>query len=157
MSRQLPVEFDVIRKQLFVENLTLGLSPVDAAQAAGFEVNLKRIATKMLEDEDVQEMIEGYKRKLEQMYDVSRDKVLRDLVDAKEMARTQGDPKSMVIALKEVSEVQGYHAPKHVSVEQTHTVQSNVKHRLRQVTEAELIELAGETEFTSVELIPHDQ
>jgi len=151
MSAQLPVKFDLIRKQLFVENLMLRMSPVDAVRAAGFDgVHLKRIATKLLEDEEVVEMIAVQKERIAEYYDVSRDKVLRDLVDAKEMARVQGDVKGMVMGLKEVSEVQGYHAPKQVAVEQRHL--SGDVSRLRQVSDEELLELAEEADFTVVEL-----
>lgn len=153
MGTQLPVKFDVVRKQLFVENLTIGLSPVDAAIASGFEHQPKRVATMLLEDEDVVAMIEAYKEQLKRKYDVSREQVLRDLVDAKEMARVQGDVKGMVMSLKEVSEVMGYHAPKQVSVDQRHTItQENAKHRLRQIPDDQLLELAEEADFEVVEL-----
>lgn len=157
MAEKLPVEFDPIRKQLFVENMMLRLSPVDAARVAGFTTNLANIAKKLLADEDVCAMIEGYKQQLIEKYDVSRERVLQNLVDATEMARVQADPKSMVMALKEVSEVQGYHAPRQVSMNSSVNITtSNAKSRLRHVTDAELAELAGEGQFEAVQLIPSE-
>ena len=158
MAKKLPVAFDPVRKQLFVENLMLWLSPVDAACVAGFTTNLVGIAKQLLADEDVCAMIAGYKAQLAEKYNVSRERVLEGLDDATEMARIQADPKSMVMALKEVSEVQGYHAPRQVSMDsRVNITTSNAKSRLRHVTDAELVELAGETQFEAVELIEHEQ
>jgi hypothetical protein len=157
MSSQLPVEFDVVRKQIFVENLSLGMSPVDAARTAGFTTNLKRVATQLLEDEETKEMVESVKRQIAHRYDISREKVLRDLVDAKEIARVQADPKGMVMALKEVSEVMGYHAPKQLSMEQAITVHDEAKSRLRQMPDHKLLELAEDANFEVLELESRDE
>lgn len=152
MSEQLPVEFDIVRKQIFVENLGLGMTPVDAARTAGFTTNLKAVAKKLLDDSETKDMIESLKQQIAQRYDVSREKVLRDLVDAKEIARIQADPKGMVMALKEVSDVMGYHAPKQMAVEQAITVHDESKQRLRQMPDHKLLELAEDADFEVLKL-----
>lgn len=154
MARALPVEFDPIRKQLFVENLILRMDPRDAAVAAGFTTSVATVVRRLLEDEDVQAMIEGHKAQLAQEYDVSKERVLRDLVDAKEMARTMADPKAMIMGLKEISDVQGHHAPKQMAVEQRVHHTAEVKSRIRMLPEDQLLELAEEADFVAVELLP---
>lgn len=137
-----PLKFDPVRKQIFVENLLIGLDPVDAVRAAGFVGSqLVKLAKRLMHDEDVQAMLEAGRQQIAQYYDVSREKVLRDLVDAKEMARVQGDPKSMVYALQPIIDIQGYRAP--VKVDTTHRAEP-VKKRLRTVSDAELADLAGQ-------------
>jgi hypothetical protein len=157
MAAQIPVEFDPIRKQIFIENLQLRLSPVDAAKAAGFTTNLARVAKALLADEDVQAQIESYRQQLAQKYDTSKDAMLHVLVDAIDIARVQADPKGMVMAVKEVNEMHGHHAPKQVNVEQTHKTPAQIKHKMRQIPDAQLLELAEEADFTPVELLPHDE
>jgi len=153
-TTRVPVAFDPERKRLFVEGLTLGLAPTEAARNAGFDSKLKQISEKLLVDEDVSAMLAQYAEEMKRKYDTSRDAVLRHLIDAMEIARVQGDPKGMVMALKEVSEIEGHHAP--VQVDQRHLVQhqGNVRHRLRQISDEELAELAGEGDLDMVDLLP---
>ena len=153
-TTRVPVAFDPERKRLFVEGLILGLKPMEAARNAGFDAKLKPIADKLMEDEDVNAMLDEYKEELERRYDTSRSAVLRHLIDAMEIARTQGDPKAMVMALREISAVEGHNAP--VRVDQKHVVEhhGNVRHRLRQISDAELAKLAGEEGLETVELLP---
>ena len=155
MPKKLPVAFDPIRKQTFVEGLTMGLGPIEAVRNAGFDGRLKTVAERLMEDEDVQQMISEYTESLKAKYDVSRESVLKHLIDAMEIAKIQADPKGMVMALKEISEVMGHHAPKQVAVEQHHTVErTDVKRRIRQIPDARLLELAGEDGFEVVDLLP---
>lgn len=154
MPKSLPVAFDPIRKQLFVENLALRLNPVDAARAAGFVTNLKAVASALLEDDEVKERIEGIKAEIARKYDVSRERVLEDLVDAKEIARVQGNAHHMVMALNPIIDVMGYRAPKQLDVTTRREGDSNIKKRLRVITDQELIELAEEQGFEAVDLLP---
>jgi len=143
--------FDPVRKQLFVENLLLGLAPVDAVRAAGFVGDgLVGLAKRLMKDEEVQALLEAGRQQIAQYYDVSREKVLQDLVDAKEMARVQGDPKSMVYALNPIIDIQGYRAP--VKVDAT-VRQEPVKKRLRTISDAELAEIAGQS-FEALDFQP---
>lgn len=150
----MPVEFDPIRKRLFVENLSLRLTPVDAARAAGFVTNLQAVAQRLLEDEEVQEMIEGVKAEIARRYDVSRERVLEDLVDAKEMARTQGLARDMVMALNPIIDIMGYRAPKQLDVTTRRMSDGLITKRLRVITDEELLELANEQGFEAVDLLP---
>lgn len=152
-TKHVPVAFDPIRKQLFVENLTLGMDPIAAVKAAGFTSRFTTTVRDLMADEDVIAMIEAHKRYIAEHYDVSREKVLRDLVDAKEMAKVQGDVKGIVMALNPVIDMQGYRAPKQLEVKSTH-VNGNVRKRLRSISEDELIELAGEQGFEVLDLLP---
>jgi hypothetical protein len=148
-----PVEFDPVRKQLFVESLTMGLGPVEAVKAAGFTSSFKRLSERLLQDEDVKSMLEEYKETIKAKYDVSRDSVLKHLVDAMEIAKIQADAKGMVHALKEISEVMGHHAPKQVRAE-VHSQNVTQKNKIRQFSDEDLLELAGEKGFQLVELKP---
>jgi len=155
MPPKIPVKFDLIRKKLFVENLSLKLSPVEAAREAGFDKNLPQIAAALMKDGEVQEMIEEIKQKIAEFYDVSRERLLRDLVDGKEMARVQGNVRDMVMAINPIIDIQGYRAPKELSVAHVDLRDGEkLKRHMRSISDADLLELAEEEGFKTVRLLP---
>lgn len=140
---------DVVRKERFVQNLTMGMGPVPAAKAAGFQGNLKAAVKRLMEDEWVQDALEAFRDEMREKYRFDRDKAVRMLIDAYEMSKVMADPKSMVAAVRELNEMHGHHEARKVDL----SISGEVQRKLAHLSDEELAEQAGlvlDGEYTEV-------
>ena len=113
------------------------MQPFQAAQRAGYKSRGDYM--KWEKDEEVRHALEAHAaaNRLEKIYD--REGVMRIVEDAIEVAKTQGDARTMIAGAQEFNKMQGHYAP------EKREVKLEIEHELRvkqiqEMDEHELLE-----------------
>jgi len=101
------------RQSKFVDSYLVHFSGARAAREAGFSPNAARqIATENLSKPSIRQVITQKCKEAEIRLQLERDDVIRGLVSAIELAKSQGNPDAMIRACREIGLMLGfYHQP----------------------------------------------
>ncbi|MBC7620857.1 MAG: terminase small subunit [Candidatus Saccharibacteria bacterium] len=111
-----------------------------AAVRAGYsEKSARAIACENLTKPDIQAVLQARQAEMAKELQITRQGVIRALLDAFEMSRKQQNPSAMVTALREVSKMLGFNAPEVKRVELTAT-QHGAHQDLSSWSDAQLLE-----------------
>ena len=128
----------------FAEEYVLDANATAAAIRAGYSARSAHVtACRMLKDPVVKAAVAERQGEIAEELEISREKVMRGLLDAVEIARVQADPGAMVKAWSEIARMCGYYAP----VKQRVDVSVSAKRMVDQfevMSDAELLRLADQ-------------
>jgi hypothetical protein len=100
------------KRQIFVDEYCIDRNASRAARAAGYSaVSAKVTASRLLTDANVRAAVTVREIDAERTLDVTRERVVRALQGAFELARQQGDPMAMIAACREIARMCGYYVP----------------------------------------------
>jgi len=144
-------QFDITVKERFVHNVVLGMSQARAAADAGARGSLKSAAQTLMKDEFVISLLTAYKEELESRIAVDRDKLTGMTMDAFDVAKLQGDSKSMISAVQELANIHGLHSPQEIKVTRTNEIGEKALEAVRMLPERDLLALAAPLDDTPLE------
>lgn len=131
----------VMKQKVFADAILEGATQCDAARAAGYH---PASAATVMRNEQVQQYIEEARHVTEDLSTIKRLDVLNMFMEAIDMARTLADPANMINGADKIAKMMGYYAPETKRIELT-TDQAVFHSKLRQLSDAELMELAAGT------------
>jgi len=137
---------DMYRVRLFIENMGLGMTPKAAARHAGY-TNPSRESRSMLADKDILTAIQVIQTENQKNSKLTRENVMENLIEAFDIAKTQGDPQAMVRSMAEVNRMNGFYAPEKKIVELTGP-QAERQQQIESLSKEELLELLNREEET---------
>ena len=125
----------------FAEEYVLDANATAAAIRAGYSARSAHVtACRMLKDRGVQAAVAERQGEIAEELELTREKVMRGLLEAVEIARLQADPGAMVKAWSEIARMCGYYAP----VKQRVDVSVSAKRRIAEfetMSDAELLKI----------------
>ena len=102
----------------FAEEYVLDANATAAAIRAGYSARSAHVtACRMLKEPVVQAAVAERQALVAEELEVTRQEVMRGLLDAVEIARLQADPGAMVKAWSEIARMCGYYAPERKQVD----------------------------------------
>lgn len=137
---------DAYKVRLFIENMGLGMTPTAAARIAGY-TNAARDSKSMLEDPDILAAIQALQAENQKISKLSREDVMEKLIEAFDIAKTQGDPQAMVRSMAEVNRMNGYYAPEKKILQLTGPEQER-QQQIENLSKEELLALLNKQEET---------
>ena len=143
---------DISAKRLrFADEYVLDGNATAAAIRAGYSARSAHVtACRMLKDRVVQAAVAERQDEIAEELEISREKVMRGLLEAVEIARLQADPAALVKAWSELARMCGYYAP----VKQRVDVSVSAKRMVGQLellSDVQLLRLAEQAELAGVE------
>lgn len=127
------------RHKLVADALMEGYSEVDALRAAGYHPTS---ASSVVRHEEVQQFLAKARKEVEDKTTIRKFDVLNIFMEAIDMARTLADPANMINGADKVAKMLGYYAPETKRIELT-TDQATLSSKLKQLSDAELLEMAA--------------
>ena len=135
----------------FAEEYVLDANATAAAIRAGYSARSAHVtACRMLKEPVVQAAVAERQGEIAEELEISREKVMRGLLDAVEIARLQADPGAMVKAWSEIARMCGYYAPVKQRVDVSVSAQRMVG-QLELLSDVQLLRLAEQAELAGVE------
>lgn len=133
----------------FAEEYVLDHNATAAALRAGFAPKSARVtACRLLKaNRAVQAAVEAQEALVAAEMGVSRQRVLRELQEAVELARQKGDPAAMIAGWREIGRMCGFYAPERVHVVAETADDSLLSRQMEAMTDAELAAMASAAEW----------
>jgi hypothetical protein len=116
-----------------------GHTETDAVRAAGYH---PASASNVMKQEGIQQALAEARKGMEDISTIKRVDVMNIFLEAIEMARIQADPANMINGADKIAKMMGYYAPETKRIELT-SDHSVLQSKLRQLSDAELYEIAG--------------
>jgi phage terminase small subunit len=139
------------RQRHFVDAVAAGQSATEAAKAAGYSAASAHVrGCRLMKVKAVQDALAEKRAEIAEELELTREKVMRGLLEAVEIARLQADPGAMVKAWSELARMCGYYAP----VKQQVDVSVSAKRMVDQfevMSDAELLRLADQAGSVAAE------
>jgi hypothetical protein len=102
------ISSDLKRTKLLEGVIVFGMTVKQAAYYAGFSPGH---ASSLLKEPAMIEEAEAMRAQMEAKYNITRDRVVRGMVDAIDRAKNFGDPKTEIAGWKELGKMHGHYAP----------------------------------------------
>ena len=103
-------------------------------------------ATRLLANAKIRALIDRKCHEAEERLEITRDDILKGLLAAFQVAREQGEPVAMVAACREVGRMLGYYEPKMVVKRELSTNQTELKRRIREMSEEDLLAILAKAD-----------
>lgn len=136
----------------YVEARASGLNKKDSLASAGYSAT-PSIATELEKTPSVKELLSLEYRKNAGILGITRDDVLRGLMEAVTDAKMLADPTSQIAGWREIAKICGYYAPEVRRIELGTSAKNYMQH-LEQLDDVELLKLAEadviDVDFTEV-------
>lgn len=126
------------RLDAYIEHRVLGMTPRQAAKAAGYAD--AGHANRLEQHEKVVAALETHRAELKAKFSYTRDKAVQTLYDAIDMAKLMSDPATMIRAVNELNRMHGYHAPEVRKIEFDDRAQKLLD-KLEQMDEEQLLQI----------------
>ena len=134
------------RRQEFAKHFVLSGNAAEAARRAGYAPGSARVtACRLLADPNVASAVRTYQREHEAQLQLSRERVLDELVEAIEVARAKQDPAAMIAGWREVGRICGYYTPERDVKVHVNIAAKRVIDRMETMSDAELTALCTES------------
>jgi phage terminase small subunit len=131
------------RQERFVREYLIDRNGAAAAVRAGYSHRTARqIAHKLLTKADVAEAVRQGETQLAAEAQLAREEVLRGLLAAIDMARSQGDPGAMIAGWREIARMCGYYAPERKQINVSRE-SYRLRTQLEAMSDADLIGIAA--------------
>ena len=135
----------------FAEEYVLDANATAAAIRAGYSARSAHVtACRMLKDPVVQAAVAERQALVAEELEITREKVMRGLLEAVEIARLQADPAALVKAWSELARMCGYYAPVKQQLDVSVSAKRMVEH-FEVMSDAELLKLVEQAEPAGVE------
>lgn len=106
------------KRQIFVDEYCIDRNASRAARAAGYSAGSAKVtASRLLTDANVRAAVTVRELDAEKVLNVTRERVLRALQGAFELAKQQSDPMAMIAACREIARMCGYYAQERKKVD----------------------------------------
>ena len=134
------------RQRQFAELYALSGNGSDAARAAGYAAGSAKVtACRLLTKDNVAAAVRAARREHEARMEVNRDRVLRELQGAIDVARKKGDAGAMIAGWREIGKICGYYAPERTVKIDVNIAAKRAIDRLETLSDQELLAItAGE-------------
>ena len=135
-------------KQLrWIDEYLIDFNGAAAAVRAGYSPKSARsIAHENLTKPDIQTVLQARQAVMAKELQITRQGVIRGLLDAVEMGRHQQNPAAMVGALREVAKMLGFYEPEVNKIEVLTTDQSSKQANFAAMNDAQLLALIAQGE-----------
>ncbi len=133
------------KQSRFTDEYLVDFNGTQAAMRAGYSRRAARqIATENLIKPAIRAVIQQKQAETAQRLQITRDDVIRGLVSAVDLARGQGDPRSMIRACREIGKMLGYYDGRPEEQGRGAEAEAELVRRYELMTEAELLEIVGD-------------
>jgi phage terminase small subunit len=129
------------KQQLFVDAILAGMTPIQAAKAAGTTKHLQSAASSMASSLTVQRAIEKGRADFEKANLMTKKRVMDGFLEAIDVARLQADSVAMTGGWREIAKMCGYYEPTKHKLEVSVNGQVVIQ-KLQQLTDEQLLQLA---------------
>lgn len=131
-------------KQLrWVDEILIDGNATAAAVRAGYsERSARSIAHENMSKPDIQAVLAERRRVVAGRLQITREGVLKGLLDAVELARSQSNPAGMIAGLVQIGKLQGYYAPETRRVELMADPETFTRH-LERLSDQELMAIVA--------------
>lgn len=134
------------RRDRFAANYVRSGNASQAAREAGYAARGSRVTgCRLLADPNVLAAVRTYQREHEAQLAMSRDRLLQELLEAVELARTKQDPGAMIAGWREIGRICGYYTPEREAKVHVNIAAKRVIDRMETMSDTELIALCDET------------
>jgi len=131
----------------FVDEYLIDLNGSRAVRAAGYSSRGDSVqATRLLRNVSIQAQIEKRCLETEIRLQISRDQVVQGLLSAFEQAKEIGEPLAMIRVMAEVGKMMGIYAPKVAVKRRLSSDEKELKQRIQEMSDKELLEIAQRTD-----------
>jgi phage terminase small subunit len=139
------------KRRRFAEEYVLDGNATAAAVRAGYSARSAHVtACRMLKDPVVQAAVAERQALVAEELEITRQEVMRGLLEAVEIARLQAEPAALVKAWSEIARICGYYQPERKQVEVSLSAK-RVIDQLETMSDAELLRLAEQAVPLEVE------
>lgn len=125
----------------YIEGRGIGMVPLRAAKYAGY-AQPESYAYALEAEPAIIEALAKVQAQNAKLSKMTRQKVLDIAIEAVDMARTMGDPMSMLRGVQELAKLCGYYAPEKKTIELS-AAKEKARGELALLSEADLIEMSG--------------
>ena len=101
---------DDAKVKVFIEEMGLGRTPTAAARRAQYSSPFKQ-GKALIADPDILAQVQEIQKQNQKNAEMTREEVMKNLLDAYGIARSMDDPQSMIRAMAEVNRMCGHYAP----------------------------------------------
>lgn len=119
--------------------IVLGMTKRQAAVYAGFTYDQ---AKRILNSEQGQQLILDTREAMAKRYEVTKDRVVRGMVDAIERAQQLGEPNTELSGWKELAKMHGYYEPTTHNIKIS-TDQEELRRQIQEMTREQLLQIAS--------------
>lgn len=131
----------------FVDEYMLDGNGAAAAVRAGYAKGSAKVtASRLLANANLQAILRERQATLRADHALSRDRIVREILEAVDMARGRYDPGTMIRGLSEIARMLGFYEPdrRHVQLSQD---EAAIKHKLSAMSDEELLKvISGQVE-----------
>ena len=135
------------KQSRFISEYTIDLNGAAAAVRCGYSKRTSRaIACELLTKPDIEAALQASQAAMAKELQITRQGVIRGLLDAVELGREQQNPSAMVGALREVAKMLGFYEPEVKKIEVLTTDQSSKQANFAAMNDAQLLALIAQGE-----------
>jgi len=130
------------KKQAYIDARAMGMSPEQAATAAGY--SFPRVVAARLEhkDPDVRVVLTELAEEAKKKFHFTRERVMELVDEGLHMARKAQDPQAFFRGISEINKMQGYYEPEKRIVDVNVTLRDRIR-QLETLSEDELLQRIG--------------
>lgn len=129
------------RQLRFVDEYLLDGNGAAAAVRAGYAPGSAKVtACRLLANANLQAVLRVRQEALRVEHQLSRERVVREILEAIDMARCRYDPGTMIRGLSEIARMLGFYEPERRQVRLTQD-EAAIKHRLAAMSDEELLKV----------------
>ena len=135
------------KQSRWIDEYLIDFNGAAAAVRAGYSAKSARsIAHENMTKPDIQAVLQARQAAMAKELQITRQGVIRGLLDAVEMGRHQQNPSAMVGALREVAKMLGFYEPEVKKIEVLTTDQSSRQANFAAMNDAQLLALIAQGE-----------
>lgn len=128
------------KQEKFVEGMAVGMKVKDAMASAGMKPN-DGTGNALMKHPGVKDLLKAEQRKNAYMLGLTREDVLKGMMEAIDDAKLLSDPLTQIAGWREVAKICGFYAPEVKKVELSGTGKQAID-RLRSLSDEELLQIA---------------
>lgn len=131
-----------VRQTRFVQSFALHQNGSKAAREAGYSAKTaSQMSFENLRKPEIQEALSALRREIEAKLGVSKDRAIREIQGAVEVAKAQGDASAMIAGWREIARMCGYYDKERAAKVSINVTAKRVIEKMETMTDAELMEV----------------
>lgn len=132
------------RQIAFARNYAMSGCAAKAARAAGYsERTAKSQGARLLTNANLLAVVRSERKEVEAKHKISKERAIRELLEAIDLARSKSDPAGMIAGWREIGRICGYYDKEKEAKVSINITSKRLINRLETLSDSELLNLAN--------------